>query len=230
VSSRALVVFSGGQDSTTCLYWALKNFQEVSAITFDYGQRHSIELECSKKICIDLGIPQKIIEMKFLAQLNSNALTESKIEPEAIGGMNNLPNTFVPGRNILFLTLAASYAIPRGIQHVVMGVCETDYSGYPDCREAFMQKIEEALSLGLDTELKIHRPLMNLSKAQIFALAEQVGGLDVVIEKSHTCYRGERTVKNAWGYGCGACPACELRKAGYEKFSTERNSSVGLIV
>src|SRR5687768_6435347 len=136
-NSRALVVFSGGQDSTTCLYWALKRFDEVEAITFDYGQKHRVELECARALCRELGVPQKIVAMDFLAQLNDNALT-GEAKPATGGGYRDLPNTFVPGRNILFFTLAASYALPRGIHDLVTGVCETDFSGYPDCRESFV--------------------------------------------------------------------------------------------
>ncbi len=217
--SSALVIFSGGQDSTTCLFWALKKFARVETITFDYGQRHRIELECAQRICERLGVKQKTVSMGFLAQLNRNSLTDASLQIDQHGSFQNLPNTFVPGRNILFLTLAAAYGVPVGLSHLVIGVCETDFSGYPDCRESFISSMQSSLQLGLETpELMIHRPLMNLSKAETFALAAECGGLEEVIELSHTCYEGNRKDRHVWGYGCGVCPACQLRAKGYQEY------------
>ena len=219
MSSKALVIFSGGQDSTTCLFWARQQFSSVECITFDYGQRHFIELECSTKICQQLGVPQIIVPMNFLANLNANALTDKSVVVQADGGMHNLPSTFVPGRNILFLNMAAAFAVPRGMSDLVLGVCQTDFSGYPDCREDFIASMQTSLRLGLQQpNLQIHRPLMNLSKAQIFKLACDVGGLDTVLRDSHTCYEGDRTHFNEWGYGCGKCPACDLRQRGWQQY------------
>lgn len=219
MTSRALVVFSGGQDSTTCLYWARKKFDAVECLTFDYGQRHRVEIECAVNICKKLGVPQTIVPMSFLAGLNSNALTDQAVAVHHEGGVHNLPSTFVPGRNILFLTLAAAYAVPRGISDLVIGVCQADYSGYPDCREEFVASMEHSLRLGMQQEnLAIHRPLMNLTKGQIFKLAEEVGGLESVRCDSHTCYEGDHVHSHEWGFGCGKCPACELRRKGWEAY------------
>ena len=217
--SKALVIFSGGQDSTTCLFWALKKFKHVEAITFDYGQRHRIELECARKLCERFGVEQKVVAMDFLSSLAPSALTQSSGELKVDGGFNNLPSTFVPGRNILFLTLAAAFAAPRDIRDLVVGVCETDFSGYPDCREDFVASMENSLSQGLGVALQIHRPLMRLSKAETFQLASDLGHLNDVVEGSHTCYEGQRNTLHSWGYGCGMCPACVLRKKGFEEFS-----------
>ena len=214
----ALVIFSGGQDSAICLYWAKKNFSNVQALTFDYGQRHHVEIECAVKICRDLKVPQKIVSLDMLAQLNSNALTDSNVEVKHDGGFHELPSTFVPGRNALFLTLAASFAVPRGMQNLVMGVCQTDYSGYPDCRQDFISSMEKSLGLALDTSLKVHTPLMHLTKAETFALAVELSCLEIVISDTNTCYKGERKVLHAWGYGCAECPACLLRKKGFEEY------------
>lgn len=220
-SDKAIVLLSGGQDSFTCLYWALKNFSMVHAISFQYGQRHAIELQCAKSLCEKEKVPWSLVDLTFLSQLNSTALTHAEIKIEDNGGLGDLPSTFVPGRNILFLSVAASWAIPRQIPNLVIGACETDYSGYPDCRENFIKSMENTLCLGLGQELKIHTPLMKLSKAQTFKLAQNLGHLNEVIEYSHTCYEGDRKVRWEWGYGCGECPACKLRKNGYEMFKKE---------
>ncbi len=217
--SSALIIFSGGQDSATSLYWAKDRFERVEALTFEYGQVHSIEIESAVKICRDLSVPQKIISLDMLSQLNANALTDKSIEAKNDGGFGGLPSTFVPGRNALFLTLATAYAVPRGMLNLVMGVCQTDYSGYPDCREEFILSMEKSLGLALGVKIKIHTPLMHLTKAQTFSLAEELGCLDVVIRDTHTCYKGDRGILHRWGFGCGECPACELRKRGYEEFS-----------
>ena len=219
IKTKALVIFSGVQDSTTCLFWALKRFDHVEALTFNYGQRHFIELDCARRICARHNVLQTEVSMNFLNELSSNALTDSSLVVSGTCGFQNLPSTFVPGRNILFLTLAASFAAPRGISNVIMGICESDYSGYPDCRENFIASMQQSLSLGLDYTIQIHRPLMNLTKAQTFAMADKLGVLDEVLRESHSCYQGVRDTLHAWGYGCGTCPACELRKRGFEEFS-----------
>lgn len=215
----ALVIFSGGQDSTTCLYWALKEYDHVEAITFDYKQRHILELECAEAICKKLNIPQKTVNIDFLSTFHKNALTSDDVKVELTGGLNDLPSTFVPGRNALFFTVAAAFAVSRGINTLVSGVCQTDFSGYPDCRDEFVQSQAETLTLAMGSKVIIKTPLMSLNKAQTFELADDLGALSSVIEDSHTCYEGDRTKLHAWGYGCGSCPACELRKRGFQEFS-----------
>lgn len=214
----ALVIFSGGQDSTTCLYWALKEYDYVEAITFDYRQRHKLEIECAKEICEKLKVPQTTVNIDFLAGFHKNALTHSEVKVEGAGGLNDLPSTFVPGRNALFFTVAAALAVSRQIGTLVSGVCQTDYSGYPDCREEFVRSQEQTLSLAMGSKIIIKTPLMNLTKAETFELASDLGALKSVIVDSHTCYEGDRTKLHDWGYGCGVCPACELRKKGYDEF------------
>ena len=214
---KALVVFSGGQDSTTCLLWAQRNFEHVETVNFYYGQRHSIERDCAKNIAQKLNIIHHEVDLTFLQTLSTNSLT-SESDITQTGGFNQNPSTFVVGRNALFLTVAAAFSLPRGFNDLVFGACQVDYSGYPDCREEFIRSQEKTLSLATGSELRIHTPLMNLSKADTFALAKELGGLDLVIEDSHTCYKGNRTRKNAWGYGCAECPACELRKKGFEEY------------
>ncbi len=231
-SSEAIVIYSGGQDSTTCLFWALKRFSKIRALTFDYGQRHAIELDCAKKLCARLKIEQKVISMNFLSELSENALTNKQIPIEMSSSsalqkeFEFLPSTFVPGRNALFLNLAVAYGISRGIKNYVIGVCEADYSGYPDCRETFVKQMETALSLAVDKKLQFHTPLMYLTKAETFHMAEELDCLRDVIENSHTCYAGKRDELHAWGYGCGTCPACKLRKKGFEEF-LERKKHYG---
>jgi len=219
MSRKALVIFSGGQDSTTCLYWARREFDEVEAITFDYGQRHEVELGCAREICARLGVAQTIIDLSFFGSLNQNALTDASLALKTDGGFQNLPTSFVPGRNALFFTVAASYAVPRGFLNLVTGVCQTDYSGYPDCRAEFVRSMEQSLGLALDVKLDIHTPLMLLTKAETFELAKNLDALETVLEMSNTCYEGDRTHRHAWGYGCGVCPACELRAQGWEAFA-----------
>ena len=214
--SQALVVFSGGQDSTTCLQWAKNRYEKVSAITFDYGQRHAIELEQSKWLCQQLSIPQKIVNISFLDQLADSALLGH-------GDMNSfnakgLPASFVPNRNQLFITLAHAYAQKISATILVLGVCQADFSGYPDCRQVFIDAIEKASNLGSDDHIRIETPLMDLDKGDIFALAEQEGCLDWVVEHSHTCYHGDRSQRQAWGYGCNACIACDLRAKGWQTY------------
>ncbi|KZN21243.1 MULTISPECIES: 7-cyano-7-deazaguanine synthase QueC [Pseudomonas] len=231
--TKALVLFSGGQDSTTCLAWALERYENVETIGFDYGQRHRIELECRLNILQEvrnrfpnwaqrLG-EDHVLDLKLLGQISDTAMTAEKtIEFEK----NGLPNTFVPGRNLLFLTFAATIAYRRDLTVLVGGMCETDYSGYPDCRDNTLKATQVALSLGMDAPVIIETPLMWLNKAQTWRLAEELGNRDFVSliqEESHTCYLGTRQQKHEWGYGCGTCPACELRKTGYEQYIQERD-------
>jgi 7-cyano-7-deazaguanine synthase len=216
--NTALVIFSGGQDSTTCLYWALKNFDRVEAITFDYGQRHLVELDLARELCRKLNVPHKVVDAGFIGQLSTSALTDTSVEIKNDGGYQNLPSTFVPGRNVFFFSMATAYALPKGIREIVSGVCQTDYSGYPDCREDFVKALEKALSLGMDGPLTLHSPLMHLTKAETFKLAADLNCLESVLWDTNTCYQGERQKKNSWGYGCGSCPACELRKKGFEEY------------
>jgi 7-cyano-7-deazaguanine synthase len=226
--SRALVLFSGGQDSTTCLAWALQEFDAVETIGFDYGQRHAVELACRDGIREALsgpgGLgqgrlgPDHLIPLEALGRISETALTRDVAIATAESG---LPTTFVPGRNLVFLGLAAAVAYRRGAKHIVLGVCETDYSGYPDCRDDTIKAMQVALNLGLETRLVLHTPLMWRDKAATFALAEELGGdplVELVIERTHTCYLGDRTHRHAWGYGCGECPACDLRAAGYARW------------
>ena len=224
--TRALVLFSGGQDSTTCLAWALRRFGEVETVGFDYGQRHRVELDVRPGLrdgIAALGLggmlgPDHLLPLEALGQVSETALTRDV----AIGmAETGLPTTFVPGRNLLFLTLAAALAYRRGCRHIVLGVCETDYSGYPDCRDDTIKAMQVALNLGLETRLVLHTPLMWRDKAATFALAEELGGdafLRLVVEKTHSCYLGDRTHRHDWGYGCGTCPACELRAAGWRRW------------
>ncbi len=225
---RALVLFSGGQDSTTCLAWALEHCSHVETIGFDYGQRHAVEMDCRAPILqrLRLSYPHwearlgsdHVLDLSVLGQISDTALTRTKaIELEGHG----LPSTFVPGRNLLFLTFAATVAYRRGLDTLVGGMCETDYSGYPDCRDSTMRAMQQALALGLDTPMAITTPLMWLDKAQTWQLARDLGGDDLVrliVEDTHTCYLGDRNHRHAWGAGCGKCPACALRRRGYEAF------------
>jgi 7-cyano-7-deazaguanine synthase len=209
-TATALVVLSGGQDSTTCLYWALHRFgrDRVSAITFDYGQRHRAELACAARVASVAGVPQVCLPIDTFTALGGDALTDAGIavtdEPDERSG---LPNTFVPGRNLIFLTFAAAWAWPRRIGNLVTGVAQTDYSGYPDCRAATLESLEGTLSLGMDTAIRIHAPLMHRSKKETVELAVELGALAALAD-THTCYRGKRPP-------CGACPACRLRAKGF---------------
>ena len=225
----ALVLFSGGQDSTTCLAWALSRYERVETVAFDYGQRHRIELDARLNVvrAIREGFPSwaaklgedHLLDASVLGAVSDTALTrETAIAMQA----NGLPNTFVPGRNLLFMTLAAALAYRRGVQVLVTGVCETDYSGYPDCRDDTMKAMQVALSLGMDTRFLIETPLMWIDKAATWTLARTLGGaplVDLIVEHSHTCYLGERSQRHAWGYGCGQCPACQLRAQGFARFT-----------
>lgn len=227
VSPRgALVLFSGGQDSTACLAWALERFSRVETLGFDYGQRHRIELDCRLTVRAELArqFPawaarlgeDHLLDLSVLGQISDCALTaERAIEMQA----NGLPNTFVPGRNLLFLTFAATLAYRRGLSVLVGGMCETDYSGYPDCRDNTLKALQVALSLGLDGPMTVETPLMFLDKADTWALTQQLGGEALnrlIVEHTHTCYLGERGTLHPWGHGCGHCPACELRAKGWD--------------
>jgi len=222
--TKAVVIFSGGQDSTTCLGWALNRYPLVEAITFNYGQKHSIEIEQSKKICNDFKVKQTIVDLSFLNTLVESALTSN-------GDVNQLnekglPASFVPNRNQLFITLAHAYAQKIHAEVLVTGVCETDFSGYPDCRDVFIKKIERSSNLGSDSDIRIHTPLMFLDKGQTFKLAKDEQVLKAVVNDSHTCYNGDREHKHDWGYGCGECPACKLREAGWNDFLTQHSENV----
>lgn len=217
-NKNALVIFSGGQDSTTCLGWAIKNFENVFTVTFAYGQNHSVELKQAALIADKLNINNKIIDVSFFAGIVDSALTSGADVNARHPRLKNLPASYVPNRNALFITLSHAYAQLLGCDNIITGVCETDYSGYPDCRSGFIKLIGDALNSGSECDLVIHTPLMNIDKADTFKLAEDCGVLDLVINDSHTCYNGDRTVKHDWGYGCGECPACKLRRHGFEEY------------
>ncbi|MBR3120145.1 MULTISPECIES: 7-cyano-7-deazaguanine synthase QueC [Oceanobacillus] len=208
---KAIVVFSGGQDSTTCLFWAMEQFREVETVTFDYGQRHKLEIECAKEIAEDVGVKHHILDMSLLHQLAPNALTRNDIEV-ADGDETELPNTFVPGRNLLFLSFAGVLAKQVGAKHLVTGVSETDFSGYPDCRDSFIKSLNVTLNLAIDEPFVIHTPLMWLDKEEVWGLSDELGVLNVIREKTLTCYNGVKAD------GCGACPACKLRNNGLEQY------------
>ena len=227
----ALVLFSGGQDSTVCLVWALDRFERVETVGFAYGQRHAVEVaqrqrvldalkSMDARLAARLG-PDHIIQMPELGHLSETALTrDAAIEVTEAG----LPSTFVPGRNLLFFTYAAALAYRSGVRTLIGGMCETDYSGYPDCRNDTIRSLEQTISLGTGSKFKIETPLMWIDKAGTWKLAHDLGGdafVDLIIEHTHTCYLGDRTKRHAWGYGCGTCPACELRAKGWEKWSSQ---------
>lgn len=216
--SKALVVLSGGQSSFTCLCWALREYDQVAAITFNYGQNHSVEVDCARRICRRFKVRHNIIDLDFMDKISDSALINGG-NVSAVG-KNGLPASFVPNRNAIFLTLAHAFAQKIGARDVVAGMCETDFSGYPDCRHAFIENMEYSLNMGSDTHIFIVTPLMFLTKAQTFKMADDLGRLTEVIELSHTCYKGDRSKLHSWGYGCGKCPACVLRKNGYEEFIT----------
>ena len=224
----ALVLFSGGQDSTTCLAWALERYAHVETIGFDYGQRHRVEMDCRPLILGELRslFPRwaptlgedHVLSVDVLPQLGATAMTH---EIEIRTGSSGLPNTFVPGRNILFFTLAAALAYRRELRTLVGGMCETDFSGYPDCRDDTIKAVQVALGLGMDTRFILETPLMWLDKAQTWQMAKTLGGdalLELITDATHSCYLGDRKHKHEWGYGCGRCPACKLRSDGFRKF------------
>jgi len=225
MTDSALVLFSGGQDSTTCLAWALDRYARVETLGFFYGQRHAVELECRAGIRAALAArspgrlgPDHIIDIAAgQAALGDTALTsEAEIAMTAEG----LPNTYVPGRNLLFFVYAGALAYRRGLRRIVGGMCETDYSGYPDCRDDTIKALQLALNLGMQHRFVLETPLMWIDKAETWAMAHQLGILDLVIEQTHTCYRGDRTQRHDWGYGCGGCPACALRAEGFARWRT----------
>ena len=216
MNNKAVVVFSGGQDSTTCLFWALEKFEEVVAVSFDYGQRNINELECAKSIAQELNIEHHVLDMQLLNQLAPNAMTRKDIQIENKEG--ELPTTFVEGRNMLFLTFAGVFAKVNGAKHIVTGVCQTDFSGYPDCRDVFVKSLNVTLGLAMDFDFEIHTPLMWLNKTQEWEMAQQLGKLEYIKEKTLTCYN------NIVGDGCETCPSCLLRKKGYEEYMRTKNS------
>lgn len=210
--SEALVVFSGGQDSTTCLFWAIKNFKKVHTITFSYGQKHSQEIEVARSIAEQAGVDFKLLDASFISKIGTSSLTDTSLEMDQEVPQGGFPNTFVPGRNMFFLSVAAVYAREKGIRHLVTGVSQTDFSGYPDCRDSFIKSMNLTLNLAMDEQFVIHTPLMWLDKAETWALAHQLGVFDLVRYQTLTCYNGIK------GDGCGHCPSCKLRKAGLDKF------------
>lgn len=235
MSDTAIVLFSGGQDSATCLAWALDRFSKVETLGFDYGQTHSIELEIRKSFLSSfrsefpnwgkrLG-EDHLVDLGLLGSISDTALTgEREIEMSDAG----LPNTFVPGRNLLFLTVAAAIGYRRNAKHLVGGMCETDYSGYPDCRDDTLKALQVTLGLGMDKRYVIHTPLMWIDKCETWELAERLGGgtlVELIRRDTHTCYRGDRSELHDWGFGCGACPACELRETGWKNFKRNQHNT-----
>jgi 7-cyano-7-deazaguanine synthase len=228
LDDRALVLFSGGQDSTTCLAWALDRYAHVETLGFDYGQRHRVELDVRPKVLAAMRerLPRlgaklgadHMIDLGVLGQISDTALTR---ETEIAMQQSGLPNTFVPGRNLVFLTFAGALAYRRGARHIVAGMCETDFSGYPDCRDDTMKAMQLALNLGMDMRFVIHTPLMWIDKAATWALARTLGGdalIEIIRHDTHTCYNGDRAHFHDWGYGCATCPACMLRATGYQRY------------
>jgi 7-cyano-7-deazaguanine synthase len=224
----ALVLLSGGQDSAICLAWTLERYEQVETVGFDYGQRHRVELACRGRVregiaalnaCWAARLGQDhTIALDALGEVSNTALTRD-VAIEI--GDSGLPNTFVPGRNLVFLTFAAALAYRRGLRHIVGGMCETDYSGYPDCRDDTIKALQVALNLGMERRFVLHMPLMWIDKAQTWKLAWNLGGdglVDLVVDESHTCYLGDRSRRHTWGYGCGECPACRLRADGFQRY------------
>lgn len=216
-SEKALVVFSGGQDSTTCLFWAKQNFKEVETVTFNYNQRHATEIEIAEEIAKDLGVSNQVLDMSLLNQLAPNALTRDGIDIEEKEG--SVPNTFVDGRNLLFLSFAAILAKQIGAKHIITGVCETDFSGYPDCRDMFIKSLNVTLNLSMDHDFVIHTPLMWLDKAETWELADELGAFEYIKENTLTCYNG------VVASGCGTCPACNLRQRGLDQYLAKKQQN-----
>lgn len=208
----ALVVFSGGQDSTTCLFWAKKKFKKVLALSFLYGQKHKKEVELAREIARKADVPFEVMDVSFIGDLGRNSLTDATMSMDKLKPADSFPNTFVPGRNLFFLSIAAVYAREYDINHLVTGVSQTDFSGYPDCRDSFIKSLNVTLNLAMDEQFVIHTPLMWLDKAETWALADELGVLDVIRYETLTCYNGIQ------GDGCGHCPACKLRREGLEKY------------
>lgn len=217
-NEKALVVFSGGQDSTTCLFWAKKQFREVHALSFIYGQKHVKEVELARAIAAKAGVHFDVMDVSFIGKLGHNSLTDTTMTMDAEKPADGVPNTFVPGRNLFFLSIAAVYARERGIRHLVTGVSQTDFSGYPDCRDNFIRSLNVTLNLAMEEQFVIHTPLMWIDKAATWALADELGVLDLVRNETLTCYNGIP------GDGCGHCPACKLRREGLEKYLQTRNT------
>jgi len=230
LEQQALVIFSGGQDSATCLVWALSRFKRVLTLGFDYGQRHSVELDCRKRVREGIAAlnpqwtqrmgPDTLLNLDIFRQLADTALTSDV--PIEEHGTNGLPNTFVPGRNLIFILHAAAWAYAKEIRHMVLGVCQSDYSGYPDCRDDSIKAMQVAINSGMDANFTLHTPLMWRSKKDAWMLARSLGGdalVNLIVEESHTCYMGQRGQRYPWGYGCGDCPACRLRAAGYAAYA-----------
>lgn len=219
-NQAALVVFSGGQDSTTCLYWAKKHFKEVYALSFVYGQKHVKEVELAREIARKAEVHFDVMDVSFIGRLGSNSLTDTSIHMDEEKPDGSFPNTFVPGRNLFFLSIVAVYARERGIAHMVTGVSQTDFSGYPDCRDSFIKSLNVTLNLAMDEQFVIHTPLMWIDKAQTWALADELGVLDIVRRDTLTCYNGVQ------GDGCGHCPACKLRREGLEKYLASKEKTL----
>ena len=215
-NDKALVVFSGGQDSTTCMFYAKENFKEVELVTFQYGQRHDLEIEVAENIAKEQGLKHHILDMSLLSQLSPNALTDHNMEIE--NNEDGIPNTFVPARNLLFLSFAGALAYQIGAKHIITGVCETDFSGYPDCRDSFIKSMNLSLNLSMDKDFVIHTPLMWLNKQETWALSDELGALDYVREHTLTCYNG------VIADGCGECPACILRNQGLSQYLESKGS------
>lgn len=220
-SNKALVVFSGGQDSTTCLFWAKKNFKEVHAITFLYGQRHKIEVEMARKIAAKAGVPITVKEVNFIGEISSGcSLIDTAVKMDPVKPEKTMPNTFVPGRNLFFLSIAAVHAREIGAKNIITGVSQTDFSGYPDCRDSFIRSLNVTINLAMDEQFLIHTPLMWLNKAQTWKLADELGVFDLVRNETLTCYNGIP------GDGCGNCPACQLRMKGLQEYLESKNSQL----
>lgn len=215
-NESALVCLSGGQDSTTCLYWALKHFTHVEAVCFSYGQKHALEVEVARRIAEKAGVEFSLLDLSLLGQMTHNALTDASVVMDKEKPADALPNTFVPGRNMLFLTLAAIKAYEKGIRNLVTGVSQTDFSGYPDCRDTFIRSLNVSLNLAMESQFVIHTPLMWLDKEQEWELADELGVFDLVRNETLTCYNG------VMADGCGECPACKLRRAGLERYLLRR--------
>ena len=237
MTETALVLFSGGQDSTVCLGWALQRFDHVETIGFDYGQRHNVEMVCRLKVraALTRDFPDwaprlgadHVLDLGILGRISETALTQ---QTAIAFNANGLPTTFVPGRNLLFFQFAAAVAYRRGLKHLIGGMCETDYSGYPDCRDDTLKALQVAINLGMDQRFVLDTPLMWLDKAATWALGRELGGdaFDaVVIEDTHTCYLGDRSHRHPWGYGCGTCPACDLRARGFERSTAQQRRAPG---
>lgn len=214
---KVLVVFSGGQDSSTCLFWALKKFKEVHTVTFSYGQKHSLEVKMAEKLAARSGVDFHLLDMPLIGHLGANSLTDTSMTMDQEKPEGSFPNTFVPGRNLFFLSVAAVIAREHGIMNIVTGVSQTDFSGYPDCRDSFIRSLNVTLNLAMDEQFVIHTPLMWLDKAETWALADSLGVLDIIRNETLTCYNGIP------GDGCGHCPSCKLRRAGLEKYLASKD-------